>query len=484
MSEMNAAWHTLRELWPTIAAVLHTVIAILASSHAVLTKEEPRAAIGWVGLIWLSPFLGAFLYYVLGINRIRRKAVAIKAAPGETPPTPQARGGPRASDEALRDMAHLVLLGDQVEGKPLLAGNAVSPLVDGDAAYPAMLAAIEGARTSIALASYIFDNDDAGAEFAAALGRAVQRGVEVRVLIDATGVRYSWPTIVRPLKHAGVRVALFLPNFRLTKIAFFNLRTHRKILVVDGRVGFTGGMNIRAGNLLKTAPRAPVQDLHFKVEGPVVAHLMQTFVEDWAFTTKEVLAGETWLPPLAPAGEVSARGVKDGPDKDFEKLLWTVLGAIASARRSIRIVTPYFLPDPAMIRFLGVAAMSGVAVDIILPERSNIRFVQWASMAMVGGLLERGCRIHLAREPFDHSKLMIVDDLWAFIGSANWDARSLRLNFEFNIECYSRKLAAELTGIFVQKLRRTRELQLADVRGRGLAVKLRDGVMRLGSPYL
>ncbi len=263
-----------------------------------------------------------------------------------------------------------------------------------------------------------------------------------------------------------------------------NMRTHRKILVVDGRAGFTGGMNIRAGNCLKKHPRQPVQDIHFRVRGPVITRLQEAFADDWLFTTGEALRGDSWFPEPQACGTVLARGIADGPDEDFEKLLWTLLGALSIARRSVRIVTPYFLPDAAILSSLNLAAMRGVKVEILLPSENNLPVVQWASRAMWWQVLEHGCRIWLTQPPFDHSKLMIVDGCWALVGSANWDARSLRLNFEYNLECYDAALAGRLEALIESKRAGAREVTMKDVDSRGLPIRLRDGVARLLAPYL
>ena len=215
--------------------------------------------------------------------------------------------------------------------RPLLAGNLIEPLVGGDAAFPAMLAAIDGATRSVSMMSYIFDNDRSGREFVEALKRAVERGVEVRVLIDAIGSRYSFPSIVGVLARAGVRVERFLESLVPGYFAYANLRNHRKILVVDGKLGFTGGLNIREGAVLSLNPKYPLHDLHFRLVGPVVLHLQETFAEDWAFSTKEILTGELWYPPLEPAGEMLARGIRYGPDEDIGEMRLALAGALSCA---------------------------------------------------------------------------------------------------------------------------------------------------------
>lgn len=477
----------LRQLWPHLTAAVVLMVDLLAAGHAVLYKRDPRSAVSWIGIIVVFPFIGAFLYWTLGINRIQRRACVLRPAA----PHAAAPGAPGSEEDLLAHVLpqapHLAALGGVVRGitgRPLLADNALRALRNGDEAYPAMLAAIEQAATSVSLSTYIFDHDPAGVQFVAALARAAKRGVAVRVLIDDVGARYSFPTVAGALHRRGVPTALFLPTFFHWRMPYINLRSHRKILVVDGQVGFTGGINIRQDNVLAAKPRDPVQDVHFEVRGPVVAHLQHTFAADWAFATGERLDGPTWFPALAPAGPAAARGVADGPDEDYDILRRVILGALACARRRVRIATPYFLPDLPLISALNVAAMRGVAVEILIPARNNLRTVGWACQAMLWQVLERGVRVWKTRPPFDHSKIMVVDDAWSMVGSGNWDARSLRLNFEFNLECYDAGLACELNRMMDEKQAGGREVTLADVDGRSLPVRLRDGVARLFTPYL
>jgi cardiolipin synthase len=478
----------LREFWPYVAALLNVVISLVASGHAVLFKRDTRAAIGWVGIIWLAPVVGTLLYVWLGINRIERRARSLRSdrpRPDLSPGLCQCPG--QLLDETLGpDGTHLkslvTLVGD-VTRRPLLDGNRVVPLVNGDQAYPAMIQAIDAAARSVTLSTYMFGNDRAGKLFLDALQRAVARSVEVRVLVDDVGARYTWPTMPRLLRRAGIPCATFLPTLIPWRFQYSNLRTHRKIMVVDGSIGFTGGINIGEGCCLDLKPRYPMQDLHFRVAGPITAQLQQVFVDDWAFATGEILGGDHWFVGIEPDGPELGRGIPDGPDDDFENYRLTLFGALGCAQLSILVVTPYFLPDAALITSLNVAAMRGVAVDIILPQENNLALVQWASTAQLWQLLERGCRVWLSPPPFDHSKFMVVDGLWSLVGSANWDPRSLRMNFEFNLECYSRELAASLTVLARSKLRNSHLVTLADLNGRSLPVRLRDGVARLLSPY-
>jgi cardiolipin synthase len=480
---------TLAEIWQYLLAGFTLAVSLFASARALLYKRDSRSATLWVGLIWILPLLGTLLYFLFGVNRIKRRAALLRGdlvrfrAPQIVAPCDPAELATRLSE----DQRHLTLLASttaKVLARPLLPGNRIDVLVNGDEAYPAMLEAIANARHSVTLASYIFDRDAVGLLFAEALEAAVRRGVAVRVLVDATGAYYSWPTITGTLRKRGIPHARFLPALPFHLSLSLNLRNHRKLLVVDGRVGFTGGMNLRAGHWLAKSPAYPVQDLHFRLQGPVVAHLQETFADDWLFTTQEALRGEPWFFPLEPCGSVLARGISDGPDEDFEKLRWTLLAALSTAKRSVRIATPYFLPEPTLIAALNLAAMRGATVDILLPARGNLRFVEWASMAMWWQVLERGCRIWLSPPPFDHSKLFVIDDTWTLVGSTNWDPRSLRLNFEFNVECYDPELARTVTDWFERQRLRSREMTLEEIDDRSLPVRLRDSAARLFSPLL
>ncbi len=473
----------LHDVWTVTAAVLTLVVALVASAHVVLHKRDVRAALGWVGFIWLAPVIGAVAYLVFGVNRIRRRAVALKLPDVRTRLPEELRPPPPPLPPEAEHLRSLVALGDGVVRKPLVAGNAVTLLPGGERAYRAMCDAIDAAERSVTLCTYIFDPGVAGHAIADALARARVRGAQVRVLVDAVGARYGWPPIHRRLRRDGVTTELFLPRFTPGWLPFMNLRNHRKILVVDGTVGFTGGMNIR-DDFLPGPGRTAFMDLQARLEGPVVEHLQSAFAEDWLFTTGEALDGGAFFPPLRSAGPVLARGIPDGPDEDFENVRWILLGALASARERVKIVTPYFLPDAGLVTALDVAVMRGIEVDVVLPERANLPLVQWAQTAQLWQVLERGCRVWLSPPPFDHTKLMVVDGVWSLLGSANWDPRSLRLNFELEVECWDPDLAARAEALVEERLRRARRIGLEDVDRRSLPVKLRDGVARLFSPYL
>jgi len=334
------------------------------------------------------------------------------------------------------------------------------------------------------LASYIFNGDGIGAQFVDALARAAQRGVEVRVLIDDVDVRFTRRSAAKPLSRAGVRVGIFNPPIVPARMNAVHLRNHRKILVVDGALGFTGGMNIDRRYWNSQAPAEAYRDLHFRMRGPVVAQLGEVFADDWQFATGEALRGAPWFVPLEAAGDVLARCIDDGPDDSAEPLRWSIVGGLNQAQRSVRVLTPYFVPDGALITAVDVAAMRGVEVDIVLPARSDLPHVHWAAWGQLWQVLERGCRIWSSAGPFDHSKLMVVDGAWTLLGSANWDARSLRLNFELNVECYSVEFGARMDGLVQARINAAQRVTMDQVNARSLPVKLRDGVARLFAPFL
>lgn len=474
---------------PHIGGFLILLLTIFTAGHVVIFKRDSRAAVGWIGIILIIPLIGSILYVIFGINRIKRKAIRkrrnITKFGRQTTPF-------LCTIEYLKDFlpeqrTNLVRLGkvsNQVTRHSLLCGNSIVPLLYGDNVYPKILEAINCAQRSISLATYIFNNDIVGDMFIDALSAAVKRGVDVRVLIDDVGAHHTFPSVVKKLRLQGIKTKVFMPTIVPWWISSINLRNHKKIIVIDGITGFTGSMNIQEGNVLKDNPREPIKDLHFKITGPIVRQLQRTFVEDWSFASKEILTGEKWFPDIKEDGTIIARAINDGPDEDFIKQLKIILGALACAEDSVRIVTPYFLPELELISAINSALMRGVKVDVVLPEKNNHRIVSWASMAQLWQMLQWGCKVWMNPPPFDHSKLMVVDNAWSLIGSANWDPRSLRLNFEFNVESYSQDLAKELNIIIDEKIKKSRLITIEEVNNRPLAIKLRDGFSRLFTPYL
>lgn len=468
-------------LWSLLILSL-VALAILSAGHALINKRDPRSALGWIVTCIAIPLFGPLFYWGLGVNRIYNRAKRWHREALDQNPRPKR---PRISINSplppeLGALKELRLLSDRVVSTPLHPGNLVLPLENGEEAYPAMLAAIEKAVSSVHLCTYIFDGDETGRRFTDALAAAASRGVEVRVIVDSLGQRYSKPTAHGLLKGSKVQFRSFLP---LRPGGYVNLRNHRKILVVDGTTGFTGGMNIGNRHIVGRSPKA-VADLHFQVNGPVVADLQRTFLDDWIFAKGEPLNGGHYFPDIPPADSALVRAVSDGPDKDFRKLHWIILGAISCARTRVTIVTPYFIPDRPLISALITAALRGVQITLVLPEVNNLPYVQWASRSYLWELLQQGVRIYSQPGPFVHTKFMVVDRSWSLIGSGNLDPRSLRLNFEFNLEVYDLQFARTLEQRCSTAIDRSREITLEEMDGRSLPVKVRDAAAKLFSPYL
>jgi cardiolipin synthase len=453
--------------------VLSFGCAIFASLHALMTKPDPRSAFGWIAMCWLFPLGGPILYGLFGINRVRARARQLR---GDL-------GNPRAPVRIDRDNAppnHLMRIGDAVTQWPRIAANAIETLANGENAFPLMLAAIAGAERTVWLATYIFETDPVGQQFIQALAAAAARGVQVRVLVDGLGEWYSWPHVVPELRRAGVVARRFLPPRLLPPRLSLNMRNHRKLLLIDGHTGFLGGMNIGGREVGKSGSRR-MADLHFKVRGPVLHELGETFGIDWLFAAKETLA----IPPAPPGcGDCTCRVITEGPDEDNDKLVSVMMGAVSMAREQLLIMTPYFIPPPELSAALQSAALRGVDVTVVLPARSNLRYVDFACRRWLMPLIERGVRVFLQPPPFAHTKLLVMDGSYAQIGSANLDPRSLRLNFEIALEVYDPTTCQWLSRYILEARDRSSVLTAEALATLPAWVRLRDSLCWLLSPYL
>ena len=466
-------------MWPhlphSLAALLlgfaYVVIAAGATLHALLTKPDPRSALSWMSVAWLIPYGGPLLYWLFGINRVRRSRAGI-AWPQLISAESMGKGRTCRPD--------LARVADTLTGRSLAGGNEIEPLDNGEIAFPRMLRAIEEARTSVWLATYIFQTDPVGRQFVQALAAASRRGVQVRVLVDGIGEWYDWPHVVPLLRRVGVRTARFLAPRLFPPNLSLNCRNHRKILVVDGKLGFMGGMNI-GGREVGGATGRHMSDMHFLLEGPIVRQLAQTFAEDWTFAAHETLAALALQPP---AGECTCRVITGGPDEDLDKLLLVILGALASARCRVQIMTPYFIPPPELVAALEATALRGIDVSLVLPERSNLRYVDWATRHWLPALIARGVRVHLQKPPFSHAKLFVVDSEYAHIGSVNVDTRSLRLNFEITVEVYDATFCGQLAALIEGHEQASPALTHGTLPDRSSLQRVRDALCWLVSPYL
>ncbi|MBA6224798.1 cardiolipin synthase [Colwellia sp. MB02u-18] len=470
--------------WVTIIVIFHISLSFITSIHVLLFKENERTSLAWIGLVILSPVIGSLFYWLFGINRIQRLAQK------KHPPT--LKQDFCSTEKTIKfhqlpkNWHSAIIAAHTIHPVNYLANNSVEPLINGDTAYPTMIQSIDDAKNYIVLSSYIFAYDSLGRQFVNALARAHQRGVTVNVLLDGIGIGYSWQKVDRALKKMGVKTARFLPAISLTSFRFINLRNHRKTLCIDGEVAYMGGINISKNNIIKAAIH-PIDDIHFKVTGPVIDQISQVFIEDWFFATGEHINFPYWQSNTAEqknSHSVIARVIQDGPDEHHNRVRWTLINALVCANKSVKIMTPYFIPDQTLMTSLHAAALRGVSIEIIVPEHSDITFVDWVMAANFSRIIKHGIKIYQNQRPFDHSKIVIIDDIWSFIGSSNWDARSLELNFEINLECYDVNLNAKLTAFFALKKQNTTPVIASEFNNLPIYKKIRNNLFRLFSPYL
>ena len=474
------------QLFARVFVAVWVILGVISASHAVMYKREPKGAAVWLFVSFTIPIVGPWLYWVIGINRLERRAMRRRrkqephaALPDHAAAVPLTK----ADLTAVGHLNSLHMMADRVTRMPLVPGNRIEPLHNGEGAYPTMLQAIAEAKETVTLTSYIFDWDEVGRAFADALGEAAARGVRVHVLLDGVGAVRSFSRTGRRLIKSGAEVAAFFPlRIPLGRLRI-NLRNHRKLLIVDGRIGFTGGMNISQRHLLEGEPPR-VEDLHFRVTGPIVGEMQQAFVEDWLLATGESLVGVGYFPSLGPEGPALCRGIISGPDEDFEKIHWLLQAAFAAAQRSVRIATPYFIPTSVLIGAMNMAALRGVEITLVLPSKLDLPYMRWAADAYLWQLLEHGVRIYRRGDHFVHTKLLVVDDRWILLGSANLDPRSFRLNFEFNIEAYDVELAMGLCQWIDGLLPACERVTLEAMDARPPFQRLRDGIVKMFSPHL
>jgi cardiolipin synthase len=464
---------------------LATAADIWAAGHALLTQRDPRTAWGWIAVTLLLPGLGPVLYFLLGINRIaargrklrRRSPFDIQDQQGRL----TAAAPATLPENHLGDLAALTFA---LTGRSLVAGNKLDFLENGEETYPRMLAAINEARERVYLSTYIFEANTVGRRFVEALAAARERGLDVRVLLDGVGEWTQLPLAGTLLKRRGVPLARFLPPRLIPPSVHLNLRCHRKILVADGRVGFTGGMNIGDRYLAgRKWRKTRVTDTHFRLRGPIVAQMEEVFLWDWGFATGQDTAPPAGPPP-APAGDSVCRAVVDGPSEDLDRLVDVYCAAIGAARERIRIMTPYFLPPRELVAAFHLAVKRGVEISIILPATNDQAVVHWAAQHMLPDILDLGARVYFQPPPFAHTKHLMVDQGYAVLGSANLDPRSLRLNFELGLEVFDPGLTKILIAHFEKIRHGSRELTAEALAGRSLPLRLRDAACWLFSPYL
>jgi cardiolipin synthase A/B len=368
-----------------------------------------------------------------------------------------------------RTMSHLL-------GPPVVPGNRVTTLLNGDQAFPAMLEAIRSARRSITLEAYIFWPGTVGTTFAEALAERARAGVATHLILDGLGSQKLDDELIDGMRRAGVQVVTFRP-LRWYTLDRFNHRTHRKLLVVDGQVGFTGGLGIADLYLGHAQDEDHWRDGQFRVEGPVVGQLQAAFLDNWIETGGALLHGTDYFPPLDSAGSAWAQAVHSSPGGGTENLRLMYLLAIASAGRTILIANPYFVPNTLAVEMLVAARRRGVNVEVLVPGPiTDAGLVRRASRAKWGPLLEAGVRIYEYQPTMYHNKLMVVDDYWVSVGSTNFDNRSFRLNDEANLNVFDDAFAREQAEVFARDRARSKAVTLEEWRDRPITERLEEMV--------
>ena len=459
-------------------------------------KRQPISTVAWVLAIVLLPYVGGLLFLFFGINRVeRRKARKLQAT--------QDLAGPLAeltelakhhlpAEYPLSDLeSRLARLAERAAGTPATQGNHIEVLTDTNITFRRIEQAIEQATSSVHLEYYIWRTDRTGTRLRDLLIRKAQAGVAVRCLYDQFGSLGINKRFLQPMRDAGIRVAPFLPGTTLRERWSINLRSHRKIVVVDGRIGFTGGMNIGDEYLGKDPRFGFWRDTHLQMTGPVTLQLQRVFAEDWYYAVQEDLTETTWFPEigqLAPLAEalppVAAQVVSSGPVGEVRTLHSLIFAAINEARSHVYLTTSYFVPTESLQIALETAALRGVKVRLLVPRHTAIRATVLAGRSFYEALLLAGVEIHEYRRGMLHSKTITVDGCWSLIGSPNLDARSLLLNFETAVACYDQRIASELEQQFESDLVHARWMRYDLWIRRPLRQVFLENVCRMFSPIL
>jgi cardiolipin synthase len=465
-------------------------VALALIPLVILRRKEPSSTIAWILTLLFLPALGAVLFLLFGRDRVRWPARRKRQADALVRGTLAARAaetGPRfePTQPGLTDLEKQVFqMGALLTGETASTGNRLEVFSHGSDVYDSLGTAIDQAKHHVHAEFYLIRNDETGAWFRDKLARAAARGVQVRLLCDAYGCLSIGAAWRRPLRKAGARVGIFLP-MRSLLLQPVNLRNHRKIVVIDGALAFSGGVNIGDEYQGKMTKIGQWRDTHFRLQGPAAGALQRVFLQDWFFATGEGVDPDPYFPsPALVAGDATVAIVPSGPDTRTEAIHRIFFAAIAAARERVWITTPYFVPDAPMVVALQVAAMRGLDVKLILPSRSNHRVTFHAGRSFYEELLEAGVQIHEYSPGMIHAKTMVVDGRIVLLGSANMDMRSFRLNFEVHTLIHDEVTAKKLEASFNDDLAQTVAVDLATWAKRPLGNRIAEGAGRFVSPLL
>jgi cardiolipin synthase A/B len=474
--------------WRIAALVLSSlgyIFAFLLIPRIILERRQPAATVAWVLSIALLPVVGVPLYLLVGGRRVRRQIRAKINRVGSMESSVENRVRPEdlPSDAATRCAMVLSAAG----APPPVTGNRVDFITRGEQAYGTLFEFIQESRDHIHAQFFILDVDAVGKRFVHALAARARAGIRVRLLLDAVGSWRALRRLVRPLRDAGGEVAEFLPALPLHRKWSAHLRNHRKLMVVDGRVAFAGGMNIGKRYMGPRPDPNRWRDSAIVLRGAAVRDLQSVFLDDWSFATEETRPAGRLFPSLPPApgnaeGTTSLHVVASGPDRALRPIYQGLFTALAAARERIWIATPYFVPDEAIGASLENAALRGVDVRLILPERSDLKMVWLAGRSYFDELMLTGVKIHLYTPTNLHAKVLVVDDAVGVVGSSNVDIRSFFLNFELGIFLYGRRETAALSAQLEEYLSRSKRIDPARFARRKRPIRLLEDSCRVFSP--
>ncbi len=490
---------------PYLVAIANMLITAATMAWVLMTKTDSTSAVAWGLVIVFLPFVGALLFFLFGyqhinrpLRRKRRHKLGYMQLYPRRPSLDSAQLTPRCDGPAEGDGGRrgslperMAWLADRFGAHPLTQGNDVAFYHEGRPAFDAMLAAIRSARHHVHLQTFIFRTDACGAAFLDALTAKAKEGVKVRLLFDAMGSHNLWPSRLHALHAAGGHSSVFLPVNPFRRRFQINMRNHRKILVVDGNVGFVGGLNI-GDEYLGLAPRFGFwRDTHMRLRGPVVADLQRVFAEDWNFASGERLiepggkdTDRDYYQPADAGGAYLAQVIDSGPDREMKGIRDIYFSAILNARRRLWIASPYFIPDAGLRDALRHAGYLGVDVRLLCQYRPDKWLPQYAAQYYWAEMLHAGVKVYQYTRGMMHAKVVLADDDWASVGTANLDNRSLHLNFEVNCLLYSRQAVEELERAFLHDLTTAICLDRAVYARRPFAARLLENACRLLSPVL
>jgi cardiolipin synthase A/B len=474
-----------------LSAVLiaNYALAAMVIVSVLRQRKEPMAMLSWIMAVLVLPFVGTLLYWLMGSawvvrrSRRRRRRMAHMLARLEAWAKQQADGTGEEPDFP-DDLRAIAGLGRRLADLPATRQNAVEIYQESEVTFAALEDAMREAKHHIHAEYYIWRPDETGLFFRDLLIEKARAGVECRVLLDSVGCFRVGRRFTRPFTQAGGQLAFFMPLRPFRKNISPQLRNHRKIVVIDGQVGFLGSQNIGDEYRGRLKKLSPWYDTHMRVEGPAALLLQRTFCEDWLFATRQDLSGETYFPEPPRPGHSIVQILPTGPEQNINPLEQILFAAVSSARHKIRIATPYFVPSPALRMAFTYACSRGVRVELVLPTRSDSMIVLWAGRSFYRELLERGVKIYEYDGGVVHSKLVTVDDRWCMLGSANMDMRSFRLNFEVTALIYDQAVTRELAASIDRFCHRARDISLRELRERRWHHDLLEGTARLLTPLL